>query len=255
MTDVPERDEDPGAEGAGPTGKDPDLAPAAADYGTTSDRSPARTPSAPGQHPVDPPEGLLDAAVAVISEPVITLRRVVAHPNVGWAVIITVIVGALSGAATAAGFGGAGGDELQIGTDLERFRGLLVVGGLIGGPITSLILLAIWSAIVLGIGRLLKGSGQYQELFTALAFANVPSVLNVPAQLLALAGTAGAVLSGLASFAIAVWVIVLSVLAVREAHRFSTGRAVATVLIPLAVLFVVVIAFIVFLVVALLGGA
>ncbi len=46
---------------------------------------------------------------------------------------------------------------------------------------------------------------------------------------------------------LAIWVLILDVLAIREAHRFSTGRAIATFVLPFVVL--IVLAFILILVI------
>jgi hypothetical protein len=183
-----------------------------------------------------PPEDLLDTAMGMLSQPVDTLRRVTSNPPVAWALIVagTISLGsALAGAGDAGGFG-----RLPNGFEPARDGGgTLVVATAIGAVVVSIALLFVWSGIVHGTSRLLGGRGPFSGTLSGFGFATVPSVLGIPAQLLPLLlGTSGAILSGLVQLGITIWVIVLEVIAARENHRFSTGRAVAALLIPIAVL-------------------
>ena len=95
--------------------------------------------------------------------------------------------------------------------------------------------------------RILGGRGSYGGLFAGLGFAYLPAVFTVPVTFMALQlDTFGQGLSGMIGFGVSVWTIILSVFAVQANNNFSTGRAIAALLIPLAVLFVLLIAFIAF---------
>jgi hypothetical protein len=108
---------------------------------------------------------------------------------------------------------------------------------------SSVVLAPIALVIVAGIlwlvARLLGGQGPFSGLFSTLAFAATPSlfqsVLTIP---LSLAGAAFSSLVSLIAFAIGIWSLVLQVIGIRESMNLSTGRAVATVLIPIGVLVV-----------------
>jgi hypothetical protein len=185
-------------------------------------------------------DGLLETAVSVVSRPVPTLRRLTSDPKVGWAIVVVLLVSLASAIVTAV----QPGTTMAPGfTPQSRFQteGLARTIGavlVVVTPLLSLGVTAITAAILLGTSRLLGGRGGYAGLFTGVGFANVPNVFGVPAQLLPLAlGTAGGVLAGLVGVGIGIWTFVLHVLAVRESNGFSTGRAVAAVLIPLAVIF------------------
>ena len=90
---------------------------------------------------------------------------------------------------------------------------------------------------------ILGGRGSYSGLFAGLAFASVPTVFSLPANLLA---SQFWLLSGIVGLGIFAWTLVLTVFAVQENNNFSTGRAIAAVFIPLGILFVLAVALAVF---------
>lgn len=197
-------------------------------------------------------QGLLELAAGVVVDPARTLRIVTSAAPVGMAIFLTVLLSLLSSGASAAqvAFGHMqstfGGPQGPFG-DLGLSRPLLIAGMLILGPLFSLLGLAIGTAILKLSSLALGGKGSYPSLFTGLAFANVPSIFGIPLQLLPLAlGQAGQMFSGLLNMALAIWIIFLAVIAVREANRFTTGRAVAAVLIPIAIIFALVFVLILF---------
>jgi hypothetical protein len=103
-----------------------------------------------------------------------------------------------------------------------------VVGGLLGAIVGWLL----WAGITYLIGdRLLGGTATWGELLRTLGFAQAPGVLFalgiVP------------LLGGIVALAVGIWVLVASIIAIRQALDFSTGRAIATALlgfIPFAIL-------------------
>lgn len=108
-----------------------------------------------------------------------------------------------------------------------------IIGGLIGAFFTWLI----WSGITYLIGdKLLGGTATWGELLRTLGFAQSPGVLY------ALAWIPG--LGWLIRFAVAVWLLIAGIIAIRQALDFGTGKAILTavlgwllvVLIPAAIL-------------------
>lgn len=198
----------------------------------------AREPEPIQESPVD--EGLLETAVSVVTRPAPTMRRLTSDPKVGWAIVVVLLVSLASAIVTALQpeTTVAPGFTPQSRFQTEDMAGAIGAIIVILGPLVTLGVTAITAAILLGTSRLLGGRGGYAGLFTGVGFANIPNVFGVPAQLLPLAlGAAGGVLAALVGFGILIWTFVLHVLAVRESNDFSTGRAVAAVLIPVAVLF------------------
>jgi hypothetical protein len=199
----------------------------------------AQEPQPIEKSPVD--EGLLETAVSVVTRPVPTLRRLTSDPKVAWAIVVTVVIALASAVLTALQPETTTPQiPAQPGFPTENFTRTLGVALVILGPLFALGSLAIWTAILMGTSRLLGGRGGYAGLFSGLAFAAVPNILSVPFQLLPVAlGAVGGILAGLAGLGIGIWVFILGVLAVRENNDFSTGRALAAVLIPVGVLLLI----------------
>lgn len=193
---------------------------------------PPGTPGAPAAgrpdqaEETEPQAGLLATAVGVVVTPGATLRQVTAWPRLTWALVVAVVVGALTS------IGNAADAALQAGPMGEMAEGLAVATA-ITAPLLQLAMLALGALVVLGAARLLGGRGGYLATFTGMAFALVPWALTAALPLLgALAGFPGRVVDGVLTVVVAVWVIALTVLAVQSAHHLSTGRALAATLAP-----------------------
>jgi hypothetical protein len=184
-------------------------------------------------------EGLLETTISVLSQPVPTMRRLTRKPRWGWAVIVTVVISVGSSLAMVAQGGPLVGAQPGFAPPPELEQQLRAVGLVFAlvGPVVAVIALAVGAGLVQVSSYLLGGKGGYAGLFTGLGFASLPNALGIPAMLLPrLLGGAGSALAGLVNLGALVWAVVLSVIAVRENHEFSTGRAVAALLIPVAVL-------------------
>ena len=117
-----------------------------------------------------------------------------------------------------------------VGTSLAAGIGGGIVGGPVGlvvFPVASLVGWALFAWLTYFIGtRWLAGpetEADWGELARALGFARAPYVLLIFGVVPALAGLLGLVVS--------IWVLVASVIAIRQALDFSTGRAIATIII------------------------
>ena len=90
------------------------------------------------------------------------------------------------------------------------------------------------------VAKILGGKGAFTEMLVLMGFAMLPNIFQAPIGLIAIfsGGLAGALIAiGLGGI-LAIWVLILDVLAIREAHKFSTGRAIATLVLPFVVLMV-----------------
>ncbi|MGH8875016.1 MAG: YIP1 family protein, partial [Acidimicrobiia bacterium] len=116
------------------------------------------------------------------------------------------------------------------------FAGQGIGSWLLGAILAATLGLAIGTGIIFLVGKLFKGQGQYIELFRGLGYAYAPTALGIIPFVGGIVGS--------------IWSIVCAIRAVREINRVPDGAAIATVLIPVAV--VVVLALIV---AALLGLA
>lgn len=107
-----------------------------------------------------------------------------------------------------------------------------VVGGFIGWIVIA--------GILHVVAKILGGKGAFAEMLVLMGFAMLPNIFQAPIGLVVIlsGGLAGAFIAmGLGSI-LAIWILILDVLAIREAHKFSTGRAIATLVLPFAVLIV-----------------
>jgi hypothetical protein len=96
--------------------------------------------------------------------------------------------------------------------------------GIIGGLIGAFLMWAVAAGLTYFIGtRVFKGTATWGELLRTLGFAQSPGVLYV----LGIIPFFG----GLARLAGAIWILVASVIAIRQALDFSTQKAVFTALI------------------------
>ena len=98
----------------------------------------------------------------------------------------------------------------------------------------------LWSFLAYLIGTgVFGGTGSFVALLRALAFAQSPSVLTILAVPLVFVPTAGAAIGGLLSLAVALWTLIVSVIATRQTLGISTGKATATTVIVAVVLVVI----------------
>ena len=108
--------------------------------------------------------------------------------------------------------------------------------------VVGFILWVVITGILHVVAKILGGTGAFTEMLVLMGFAMLPNIFQAPIGLIALfyGGLTGAFIAiGLGGI-LAIWVLILDVLAIREAHKFSTGRAIATLVLPFVVLMVLV---------------
>lgn len=182
----------------------------------------------------------LEAAIGVITRPAEAMRQIAAARPWSIALPLTVGIALLTGAASLTAppqdLRDQPGAESLPEAFLDTLDFIQSPGGVIVNAfVFSLLSLVIASGIYYLVGRLLGGRGAFSGLLSTQAFAAIPGVLLAPiTALLNLAGVAA--LGGLFSIGFSIWSLVLTVLGIRESLSLSTGRAVATLLIPLVVL-------------------
>jgi hypothetical protein len=108
-----------------------------------------------------------------------------------------------------------------------------VVGALIGGIVTALIGWAVWSFVTYFVGtRFFGGVATYGELLRTLGFAESPGVLTILSFI--------PILGGIISFVAAIWVIVSSFIAIRQALDISNGKTVGVIIVGIVAITIVV---------------
>lgn len=99
-------------------------------------------------------------------------------------------------------------------------------GGLLRRGITTVIGFIVGTFILHLIARMLGGQNRFSKLLQAFGISSLPGLLVAPILLLRPQWGGGA------SAVSGIWGFVLGVIAVREVYKFSTGRAVAAMLLP-----------------------
>jgi len=175
----------------------------------------------------------------VLVRPVETLRDIAREKPVGLALlvylgvsILNILVSVYSDPSM------ADLDELmyQIGLHIP----LLTIIAVFVLVVTTVLSVFVITGLVQLFARLFKGQGGYWELFSAYCFASFPMIIGIPVSIIGLyLGFIGALFSGLISFGLAIWVIILQVIAIRESHSLSTGASIGAYILSLLVLFAV----------------
>lgn len=103
--------------------------------------------------------------------------------------------------------------------------------GIIAGVLTAVVGWLLWAGITYVIGdKLFGGTATWGELLRTLGFAQSPGVLLILGII--------PLLGGLVHVAVAIWMLVAGIIAIRQALDFSTGKAILTAIIgwiPLAI--------------------
>lgn len=128
----------------------------------------------------------------------------------------------------------AGGIGAAIGAAIAG-RPAGIAGGLVGGILADLIGWAVWSYVMYFVGtRFFGGTATWGELLRTLGFAYSPGVLQILRFI--------PVVGGIITLIVAIWRIVTSFIAIREALDFDSGKTIATIVVGfIAYLIVVVI--------------
>ena len=213
---------------------------------------PEERPAEPAVERLDP----VDAAIGVITAPSLSMRAIAlarAWP-IGLALYLAI--------ALLNGFAGLTGrrqvppvGDPEVARAFETYFNAVQspVGVLVNALFFTPLLLLIGTGILYLVARLLGGLGTYGGLLATQTFANVPSFLLAPLTLLTNILRIP-VLGGVFSLAFGIWTLVLAVIGIRESMALSTGRAVATLLIPFGVI-VLLACVLVFVVVAAIAGS
>lgn len=98
------------------------------------------------------------------------------------------------------------------------------VGRIVGGAIGAVIGLFIWTAIIFAMSKAFGGNASYGQLVRPLGYSSAPYALAIVPVL-------GAVIG-------AIWSLIIQIRAVREVNQVGDGTAIAIVLIPFGILFV-----------------
>lgn len=192
-------------------------------------------------------QSFLGTCVGVIFNPVPTMRTIVRRRPIGWALIVIVVISFAQVITASASFDPSDFD------DVEFLQGPLQGFSIVAVPALTIAGVAFFTGICWIMSRTLGGKGSYGGLFAGFGFAYLPIAFTILIPFMALQlDDFGQALSGMIVLGMAVWTIVLSVFAVQANNNFSTGRAVAAVFIPLAIILIILITLFAFVVMMIL---
>ena len=117
--------------------------------------------------------------------------------------------------------------------------GTVICGAPIGA-IFAVLGFAIGTGLIQWVAKLFGGTGSFEKLAYTFSAITVPfSAVTAVLTLIGIIPFVG-ILTGLVSFALSIYVLVLEVFAVQAVNRLTTGKAVGSVLIPGLVIFLLV---------------
>lgn len=161
-------------------------------------------------------QGILDTLTGVLARPTSTIRSICQQRPIAWAIIVYLVASLVT-------------TVTMIEPGMLEELGLPELGMpaiLVGISIINIVTLVVFTAIGHLAASLLGGKGSYGGLFSGFGFAALPYAFAAPLAVIGMLTVVGALLSGLGNFAVFVWSLVLSILAVRENYLVSTGRAI-----------------------------
>lgn len=186
----------------------------------------------------------MNPLLSVWLHPKQTARYVIEHKSIAYSLFLISI-----------GFIGSVASSL---TDSNLYPylsvGTIVTGTIILSPIIGIISAFIFSGITYLMGRVLKGTGSYWDVFKALSLGYIPYILIIPLYLGWLITAPDSffylysdfkvgliILSAFVSLIAAVFTIIINIAGVAEAHRFSNWRAFFSILLPALLLIIAII--------------
>jgi hypothetical protein len=186
---------------------------------------------------------VLEAAVAVITRPASAMLDIAVTRAWPAGLLLSMAATLLNALSTLAGRPAnlAGGADLadlppELAGTLATLQSPQFL--IVSSVVISLPTLVFWTGVLYLVGRLLGGRGAFGGLLATQGFASVPNFLLAPvAAMLNLAGGPLTFVGWLLGFGFFIWTFVLGVIGIRESLAFSTGKAIATALIPFAILF------------------
>ncbi|MFW0858693.1 MAG: YIP1 family protein [Dehalococcoidia bacterium] len=175
-------------------------------------------------------KGILETLVDVLARPTSTIRSICQQRPIGWAIIVYLVVSLVSTVVMI-----ETGDLDLEGMGLPDLGMPAILGGTL---IIGILTLVIFTALCHLAASLLGGRGGYWGLFSGFGFTALPGIFVAPLAVIGMLPIVGGLLSGLGTFGVSVWSLVLNILAIRENYLVSTGRAILIVLLPAVILIV-----------------
>ncbi len=217
------------------------------------------TPITPSSSGKPGPAGWLPVWIKAVTQPnERTFVDITEHPDMNsktayiWVFIAGTISGIIQAFASAIRAATGVGSQLEQIPGLEQYLpqstggggagfGISLVGGLCASPLAgllSIVFFALFVAIIQWIAKLFGGRGNYEKLLYAFAAITVP--FTIVSSLFVLLGVIPfvGICTGMISFGLSIYALVLQVMAVKAINRFGWGQAAGSVLMPGCVVYI-----------------
>ncbi|MBC7875814.1 MAG: YIP1 family protein [Anaerolineales bacterium] len=204
------------------------------------------------------PAGWLPVWIKAVTKPnEQTFVDITEHPDMNartayiWVFIAGTISGILQAIATTIRLATGMNSQFQQIPGLEQYfpqstggagsAGVSLITGLCVSPIAGLIsvvVFALFVAIIQWIAKLFGGTGTYEKLLYAIAAISVPfTLVSSLLAIFAVIPYVGACF-GILSFGLSIYALVLQVMAVKGVNRFGWGPAIGSVFIPIVIILI-----------------
>ncbi len=204
------------------------------------------------------PAGWLPVWIKAVTKPYEqTFVDITEHPDMSaktayiWIFIAGTISGIIQAFASAIRVATGAGSQFQQIPGMEQYFpqttgaggsfGTSLITGICASPLAglfSIVFFALFTAIIQWIAKMFGGTGTYEKLLYALAAITVP--FTIVSSLFVLIGVIPfvGICTGVISIGLAIYSLVLQVMAVKGVNRFGWGQAAGSVFIPGCVLFI-----------------
>lgn len=197
------------------------------------------------EEPPQPPLKYYDIIYGVLFEPVQTMKRVAQQPPLAATLVIVIalsLISLLTSLYTSA-HGGSANLGLEMGLPMARAKmfseALRAAAPMLAilGAIFYFVKWFFYSALLHLLADFYGGKGNARTVFVVYGLAGLPAVFLIPLDVLTtmVLPNLATLVNTLASLTVLVWGFILLTIGIREAHLLSTGRAVAVILTPVAV--------------------
>lgn len=185
---------------------------------------------------------MINGSIAVLTKPSVATFEEHERNNLTWALIYSVIAGVINAiiAAIAASLGLGTANMAGLDPEMAAAAQPSIIGAVFGAIIFTVLVLLISWGITFGLGRAFGGTGQFGELAYGLSLFAAP--LTVIGSLLGLIPFIG----GIAAFALSVYNLYLTYLAIQSGMNLPSNKALYVILIEFAIAMAIVLCFVLF---------
>lgn len=185
---------------------------------------------------------MINGSIAVLTKPSVSTFEEHEKNNLTWALIYSVAAGVINAiiAAIAASLGLGAANMAGLDPEMAAAAQPSIFGAIFGAIIFTVLILLISWGVTFGLGRAFGGTGQFGELAYDLSLFAAP--LTVIGSLLGLIPFIG----GIAAFALSVYNLYLTYLAIQSGMNLPSNKALYVILIEFVIAVAIVLCFVLF---------